>query len=330
MFTVKRDTIVIIAGLIILVLLFLVGQFKLREYQKYGVFMGTTTSVTIYCKNDKPIKDIEDIIDKLDKEKLSWREPDSVTAKLNDGEKVADHQYTEWIKQCADISKETGGAFDFTLRPLIELWGIETESPRVPMVDDLQYVLKNVGYEAVSIKDDEIDTNTRSIDLGACGKGIALDEIKKYMDEKKIKAGCVSVGGSVLTYGNRPDNKLWTVGINDPKNTGGILYGTLEIEGTKYISTSGDYEKFFEYGGEKYHHIFDRSTGCPADSGLSSVTVICDNGLLSDALSTACFVLGYKKSLKVLKKYNAAAVFITKDNECLKTEDFPYKLISYK
>ncbi|MBR6222569.1 MAG: FAD:protein FMN transferase [Lachnospiraceae bacterium] len=290
--------------------------------------MGTTTSVTVYGKNERDIAEIEDLIDKLDREKLSWRQEGSLTAKLNNGEKVDDEVYLNWIRKSVDISKSTDGAYDITLRPLIELWGIETASPKVPEDEELKSVLENIGYEALLLDSEFFCVTDRKLDLGACGKGIALNCIRDYLNDHSVKASCVAVGGSVLTYGDRPDNKAWTVGINDPKEPNKRLYGTLKLKGTHCISTSGNYEKYFEKDGKRYHHIFDPTTGYPAESGLSSVTVICDDGLVSDALSTACFVLGYEKSIPILKEYDAHGVFITDDYEMKTTPDFPYEIVN--
>jgi thiamine biosynthesis lipoprotein len=105
------------------------------------------------------------------------------------------------------------------------------------------------------------------------------------------------------------------VGVRNPDGAADDMIGYIELSGVDYmcVSTSGDYEKYVEYNGEKYHHILDRSTGYPAKSGLSSVTVMCKSGTDSDGLSTACFVLGKEKSVELLKKYDAEAVFVDTD-----------------
>ena len=136
---------------------------------------------------------------------------------------------------------------------------------------------------------------------------------KDILKSGNIKNAVVSVGGSVLVYG-----KSATVGITDPYDTSSYM-AVLKLK-DKFISTSGDYEKYFEQDGKRYHHIIDPSTGYPSEGDLTSVTVISDSGLESDALSTACFVLGYKKSLGLLNQYNAEAVFIFKDKTVAVTD----------
>ncbi|MCL2487202.1 MAG: FAD:protein FMN transferase, partial [Oscillospiraceae bacterium] len=127
-----------------------------------------------------------------------------------------------------------------------------------------------------------------------------------------VSGGVVSTGSSVLVYGAKPGGAAFDIGIRDPLGGPNDLLGVLRIE-NGVISTSGGYEKYFEADGTRYHHIFDGKTGYPSDSGLLSVSVFCESGLLSDGLSTACYVLGYERSLELLKQYNAEAVFVLED-----------------
>ena len=112
-------------------------------------------------------------------------------------------------------------------------------------------------------------------------------------------------GSSVMSYGSKPDGSAWQVAVTDPRDTEGDYLGVVTLNGTEFLSTSGDYEKYFIEDGVRYHHILDPATGYPARSGLTSVTVVCDDGLNADGLSTACFVLGKEKAEELLKKYNA-------------------------
>ena len=153
------------------------------------------------------------------------------------------------------------------------------------------------------------------LDLGAVGKGLALDYILEILKENSdVLGGTVSVGGSVLTYGTKPDNTVWRVGVANPENPSENI-GVLYLEGQWCVSTSGDYERYMEIGGVRYHHIIDPATGMPADSGLTSVTIVTKDGLLSDALSTACFVLGREKGLELAVQYGAEALFVESDGE---------------
>lgn len=160
-----------------------------------------------------------------------------------------------------------------------------------------------------------------TLDLGAVGKGIACDVVQDYLKKQKEVSGAViAVGGSILLYGSKADGSDWNVAVQNPRGQDGEAMGVLSLSGTTNVSTSGDYEKYFMQDGKRYHHILDPSTGYPADSGLISVTIVSDNGLLSDGLSTACFVLGKEKGEKLLETYGAEGVFIDQNKKVTVTK----------
>ena len=128
-------------------------------------------------------------------------------------------------------------------------------------------------------------------------------------------------GSSVMTYGSKPDGSSWNVAVTDPRAENEDDYlGVVALNGTEFLSTSGDYEKYFIENGVRYHHIMDPSTGYPAESGVTGVTVVCDTGLEADALSTACFVLGVEKGAQLLKAYGADGLFVDEDHHVYLTE----------
>ena len=140
------------------------------------------------------------------------------------------------------------------------------------------------------------------------------DMLKSYLSSTDVKGAVVSVGGSILAYGSRDKaGSNWSVAIQHPRKENEFL-GVIHLK-EGFISTSGDYERYFIKDGVRYHHILDAKTGYPCESGLISVTVVCESGLLSDALSTACFTLGLEKGEKLVEKYGAAAIFVTDDEQ---------------
>lgn len=160
-----------------------------------------------------------------------------------------------------------------------------------------------------------------TLDLGAVGKGIACDVVQDYLKKQKEVSGAViAVGGSILLYGSKADGSDWNVAVQNPRGQDGEAMGVLSLSGTTNVSTSGDYEKYFMQDGKRYHHILDPSTGYPADSGLISVTIVSDSGLLSDGLSTVCFVLGKEKGEKLLETYGAEGVFIDQNKKVTVTK----------
>ena len=214
-----------------------------------------------------------------------------------------------------EVGKMSGGKFDIALGAVSDLWSFN-DSPRVPSTDELTEALSRSGSGKLSLSG---NTLTRAdgciVDLGSAGKGIALDKVKSYLSDKKISSAVVSVGGSVLLYGKGSFN----VGVRDPWGEAGRSVMTVKL-GAGCVSTSGSYERCFEQGGKRYHHILDPDTGLPVENGLVSVTVISDSGLLSDALSTACFVLGAEGGAKLAAKYGCEAIFITEDKKVICTD----------
>ncbi|MDR2686773.1 MAG: FAD:protein FMN transferase [Oscillospiraceae bacterium] len=204
-----------------------------------------------------------------------------------------------------EIMEATGGAFNPYLGALVKLWNIDSRDgspPYVPAQEEIDEALRK-----------------KDLDLGAYGKGAACDEVLWQMRPFfwPISTAVINLGGNILTYGKKPWGQPFQIALRDPKGGPNDTLGMFTLRGTHFISTSGSYEKYFERDGKRYHHIFDPETGYPAERepGLVSVTVINDNGAAGDALSTACFVLGYRESQEVLQTYGCDAIFIYENGE---------------
>lgn len=285
--------------------------------------MGSYVQQTVYGANREEsarlaanaVAELEDLI--------SWRKGDGDIGKLNAaaGEEFIelDPRTQSVLATCVEVCKASCGAFDITIAPVSRLWNFD-ENPHLPESSMIEKFVQKVDYSTFSLLDDgtaalrKYDT---ALDLGAVGKGAACDEAVKIYAESGVDRAIVAVGGSVGVYGEKPFNKPWTVAVRDPSGEGAL--GTLAIY-NGFVSTSGSYEKCFTEDGVTYHHILDPDTGYPAESGLLSVTVKSDSGALSDALSTACFVLGREDSTELLEKFNAEAIFITEENEIYVTD----------
>ena len=218
-----------------------------------------------------------------------------------------------YLKQVLELSKASDGAMDPTMGQVIRLWDIDGENPHIPEEEELNSLLENVGYQKVTLDGDKVTMPEGvTLDLGAAGKGIGCDAAKKVLEEnQEVSAAIINLGGSsVMSYGTKPDGSSWQVAVTDPRDTEGDYLGVVSLNGTEFLSTSGDYEKYFIEDGVRYHHILDPSTGYPARSGLTSVTVVCEDGLDADGLSTACFVLGKEKAEKLLESYDADGLFV--------------------
>ncbi|MBQ8503191.1 MAG: FAD:protein FMN transferase [Clostridia bacterium] len=308
---------VFLVSVLILTALFFSERSKRFEYgEKNTVAMGTILTQKIYSDNPaNHISHITSIVNSLEST-ISWREDASPVSSLNKGNSVSDTALSGVLFSCIEISEESGGAFDVTIGEVSKLWSIGEENERVPAQAEIEAELGNVGYENIIIGNGEISLSSDcSIDLGAVGKGLACDYIMNYLKATDdVNGAVVSVGGSNVAYGdyNKAGDK-WRIAVRHPRNENGYL-GVISLD-EGFVSTSGDYEKYFEEDGKRYHHILDANTGYPASSGIISVTVVCDSGLLSDALSTACFILGEEESKALLEKYNASAIFVNDNME---------------
>lgn len=254
---------------------------------------------------------------------ISWRVEDSDIATLNQeaGGEFQDIDPQTWdiLNTALQVCQASGGAFDITIAPISWLWDFD-ENPRLPQAETIEALLPAVNYENVSLLEDgtaALQTHSTALDLGAVGKGAACDAAVDAYEEAGINRAVVSVGGSVGVYGEKPGGQPWTIALRDPDTEGSL--GTLSLA-SGFLSTSGSYEKQFTEDGVTYHHLLDPDTGYPAESGLLSVTVWSGSGTLSDALSTACFVLGLEDSLPVLEQFDSEAVFITEDHQIYVTE----------
>lgn len=299
--------------------------------------MDTVISAEVVGADSKKcIAEIEEIIISLDSDILSRHNGDSEISILNKnrGGKISG-KLEEYLTVMLDISRKSGGKFDFTLGAVSDLWSF-TSNPCVPDEEALNTALASSGYGKITVSGNDISyaSDNLIIDFGASGKGIALDEIKAMLDGKKVKEATVSVGGSVLIYGKEEK----TVGIRDPYSNAGDHIAKITVSDV-CISTSGSYERRFEENGKEYHHILDPETGYPVENDLISVTIISESGILSDCLSTACFVLGLEEGVKLAEEYGCEAIFVTADKKIYATSeiyssteitDDSYTLIEYE
>lgn len=314
----KRKTGGIIAAAMLVLLLWLSGcSGQVTEYEAADTAMGTVVWQKVYAREDITPEILAQITN-LETELLSKREADSEIGRLNASagkeEVTVSQELTQLLQQVWEISAKSGGALDVTVSPAVDLWNIDScamgTAPFVlPGEAQLQEALTKIGYEKVQIGEETIELpEGMSLDLGAVGKGIACDFVARLLERDfRVEGAVISVGGSVVTYGSKPDGRPWVIGIQNPRpeEGGGSYIGSLSLEGSWFVATSGDYERYVMQDGKRYHHILNPQTGYPAESGLISVTVLSKSGLLSDALSTACFVLGKEAGFALAEDYEA-------------------------
>ncbi|PKM63384.1 MAG: FAD:protein FMN transferase [Firmicutes bacterium HGW-Firmicutes-21] len=283
--------------------------------------MGSYITQTVYNAENTLLESVKSDITQADAN-ISIRIDNSYISLLNK-EKTAvfDTQTYNILYSVVEFCGVTNGIFDISLLSLTDLWDIEGESPSVPNQDYIITALQSTGYENIIFGDNNTVTLNGGVwlDLGSVGKGYACDLAVEAYKEVGV-SGIIAVGGSIGVNGKKPDGDNFLVGIRDPFSAAvsDIFAGIKLASG--FVSTSGSYEKYFVEENKVYHHIFNSKTGYPVENELVSVSVVCDNGMLSDMLSTACFALGIDDSLSLLKQYGAEAVFVTNDKKVVITQ----------
>ena len=238
---------------------------------------------------------------------LSATKEGSDIYKLNNanGETVTVSDETaELIANSLELCKSTDGAFDITIRPLMSVWGFDTKNYKVVTDEEIEKAKSFVSYKNVCIDGNVVSIKQgMAVDLGAVAKGYIGDKVRKILNNSSVYSALVDMGGMIICKGlsKSPDEMFWNIGLSYPDDSGECF---LKFKNSSpAISTSGGYQRYFEEDGVIYHHIIDSKTGKPADSDISSVTVIDNDGYLCDALSTAFYVMGVDKTVEYLNTY---------------------------
>lgn len=294
----------------------------------------TVTNITIYSAKteDDPeeiLTDVTKICNELEK-KLSKTIEGSDVNRINKskGEPVeVSDETAELINLSKKYSELSKGAFDITIAPLSEVWNFQNENPTPPSDDEINTLLTSVGMDFINIDGNTVTkTNPDTeIDLGGIAKGYIADKTAEYLKSRNVTSALINFGGNVVTIGSKTDNTPFKIGIQKPfAETNEVCGAVSSKDGT--IVTSGTYQRYFEYNGEKYHHILDPKTGKPSNSGLLSVTIEGTKSADADALSTACFVLGLDKGMELIESLDGIeAVFITEDYDIVTTKNSTFE-----
>ncbi|HCR42964.1 MAG TPA: FAD:protein FMN transferase [Ruminococcaceae bacterium] len=305
-----------------------------KAYETSGYAMGTYILQTVYGENGREASDkASEKIHNLENE-ISWRINSSEIAKLNKqagkGSTAVDKETCSILETSLDVAEKSDGAFDPTILPVSSLWGFGGGKPHLPDENKIKSAVGLVGYAKLEIGADGRSASLASVgsgvDLGGIGKGAACDTAVAEYKKIGAKAGIVAAGGSIGVYGTKPDGSAWNIAVRDPDSTDDKSSAMGEINiSSGFVSTSGPYEQYFVSNGKTYHHLLNPKTGYPENNDIISVTVTAENGALSDALSTACFVLGREKGSRLLEKYGAGGVFIDKAKKVYVTDNLKEK-----
>ena len=303
-----------------------VALFGIRFYNQYRFHLEKQTRwmmdtfVTIYAvgpvKVTAPaIKAALDRMQEIDV-KFNALNPESPVYAFNhQGVPISDPEIIEVARLALQIARDSGGAFDITIAPLIELWGFYEKSPRLPAEEEIAACLRRVGYQHLML-DSAVLTKSKAdvqIDLGGIAKGYAVQQAAAILKKEGVTSALIDAGGDVYTLGKKGGD-MWKVGIRSPR--GDDILGYVEIEDLAVMG-SGDYERFFIKDGKRYHHIFNPKTGYPAQE-VSGTTLIHPDPMVADAWNTAIFVLGPEKGLKQVEQIpNMETVIVTASDEII-------------
>ena len=300
-----------------------------------AIKLNTAVTVTIYDSQDRELlTECMNLCDKYEKI-FSRTASDSELYQLNRREltPVAGTEDTfqisdplaELIRKGLYYSELSEGAFDIAIEPLTSLWDFTAEDPQVPEDRLIQKALTKCDYHNVSVSDNNeviLKTEDTAIELGAIAKGYIADRLKDYLISQGVKSAIINLGGNVLCIGGKPDDSSFKIGIQKPFADRSETIAVMDIK-DKSVVSSGVYERCFEQDGTLYHHLLNPRTGYPYDNGLIAVTIISDESVDGDALSTTCFALGLEDGMKLAESLdNVQAFFVTSDYEIHYTKDF--------
>lgn len=222
------------------------------------------------------------------------------------------------LKRGLYYSEISGGKFDITIAPVVKLWNINTPEAAIPDGTKLKSALKLVNYKHLIIDEKAMTAMLKDkgmrIDVGGVAKGFAADEVQKVLVAKGVKHAIISLGGNILTIGDKGNGKPWKIGIQNPNDDRGAYFGIAKLINQTAV-TSGIYERYFIQDGKRYHHIMDVKTGYPVNNGLASVTIITEKSFNADGMTGVLFQLGIEKGLKMAKEKGIDAIFVTTDNK---------------
>lgn len=311
-----RFVAIVIVGIILLVCAVLVSKKHPKNHKDNAFLMDTFVSETLYGTQTSDAFECIKNLDAL----LSPYSENSEIYKLNNGEdiKLSVETY-DIITKGIEYSNSSNRFFDISLFPVISLWGIGSDSPKVPSEEEINGALKKVGTDKIKIDGEKISLSDGAmLDFGALAKGYACDKVYEiYKNNPKIKGAVLSFGSSILLYGSS-NKDGYKIALRNPENAEASL-GTITL-GESFVSTSGGYERNFTANGKMYSHIFNPKTGYPAESDFKSVTIISDSGILGDYLSTAVYVGGYK-AMDLIPE-NCSYIIVDNNNRIHINKDF--------
>ncbi|WP_377194044.1 FAD:protein FMN transferase [Ruegeria meonggei] len=290
-----------------------------------GETMGTTFNITAIgtdVDENALAETVQNTLAQVNAKMSNW-DPNSEVSKFSASPSTdpapVSKEFAFVINAANDVHAKSGGTFDVTLGPLIELWGFGPREPDdpVPSDADIQAALNSVGQARLLTLNTEQGTLTKAdpgvgINLSAIAKGYGIDAVAETLREAGIENYMVEIGGDLVTLGTNDKGEAWRIGIEKPEAGSQNLQLIVELDDLG-MATSGDYKNFFEQDGVRYSHIIDPTTGRPITHRTTSVTVLAENAMMADAWATAMLALGQDKGMELAEQHKLAVYFISRD-----------------
>ncbi len=299
----------------------IIRQQQNMPYQKYSDFVfGTTFSVTYQCDSDLS-HSIKDELMKVDFSLSPFNEKSVITAINNNQEVTPDKMFMDVFTLAMEVSRETEGAFDITVAPLVNAWGFGFKNGGKPTTQQVDSLRRIIGYQKVSVVNGKIHKQDprMMLDCSAIAKGYGTDVVARFLRSRGVNNYMVEVGGEIVTKGVNPDRLPWKVGVikpdDDSLNVSHELQTVLNVTDIA-MATSGNYRRFYYKNGKKYAHTIDPKTGYPVQHNILSATVLAKTCAQADAYATSFMVLGLDGAKKILERHpELMAYFIYDDGQ---------------
>ncbi len=289
---------------------------KLNSITNTRIALGTYVKITIVANRSdtasaqSAIDSAYEMIDEY-QHLFDYRSRNGALAVFNESTALTgkdDERLFPLLVEALKYAHYTQGYFDPTILPVVQLWGFDTNSPRLPPAEEIERMVQLVGYEKAVLTEDGIEKpQWLQFDLSAIAKGKIVDLIRDYLQELGYTSFLIDAGGDIYVRGLNSNRKKWRIAIQDPERRDRFS-GIVEKTETAIV-TSGDYENFFEEGGKRYSHLFNPRTGYP-ESNCRSVTILAPDTAFADAIATAVFVMGSESGRAFLKENRIEGLII--------------------
>ncbi|MCB2211315.1 FAD:protein FMN transferase [bacterium] len=305
--------------LLLLPLLLLVAGCSNLPMEETRSLMGTQVIITVqdYDRDRLNSEQAETVIDRAFEEinrienLCRWRQLKKLNSWAGFQPSAVGSELIALIDHAYLLAEDTGGAFRPDLGPLTRLWSVGTDSARIPVyweIEEAQDIIRQTEFTVIDTSMARLDPSGAALDLGGVAKGYAVDRACEVLKQHGITAAMVWAGGDLKVFGDKPDGEPWRIAVRHPRNPEEFA-AVLELHEDVAVATSGDYERYFEIDGGRYHHIIDPETGYPGINSISA-TVVTENCVDADAYATALFIIGPEQGLLLAESFGLAAMIM--------------------